>query len=262
MSSFHFLSAAHSLQALALVAAIAASPLVAAARPASAMRRAAPRATVRTVVEHLSAHAPAYTATLDVPQLVWPGQTVVRNKVNVAIVMWLEGQVRQFASAVRSDLASAKGLPATLPESSLHVSFQVTRLDGKVLSLRLAAASYVRGQASPSNVAAGLTFNLATGAPYTLASLFRPHAAYLRALGRASVAGLRAFRPAGARCYVGGSGPGAKAAASVAWWLSGNSLVLAYPPGLYTAAYCGLATITIAAQRLAPLLAVGGPLSP
>jgi hypothetical protein len=242
-----------SFRNLALTVALSLAPLVA-ARPAAA---AGP--TVRTVTEHVSAKSPAYTGTLDVPQLTWASQPTVVGEVNLAIVQWVKGQVQAFASQVRSGAASAKGVPASLPESKLNISYRVSRLSTKVLSLRLTVASYLRGEANSNTTPDGLTFDLSNGAAYSLSSLFRPGAAYPAALARASASALKAFHPAGAQCYL--AAPSAAAAASAAWWLSGNALVLAYPPGQYTVASCGTPTVKITARALRSLLAPGGPLT-
>lgn len=253
---------AGALPGVAVALAVAFAPLLS-PRPTAPLRHAAAAAapSVRTVVERLSAKTPAYRAVLDVPQLVFAARPNVSDRVDAAIATWVSGQVHLFAGAVATDLAHAKGLPASLPESSLDLTFRVERLDTHVLSLRLTMESYVRGQASPAQVPAGLTFNLANGQPYSLSSLFAPHAAYLPVLARLATTALKQFRPAGARCYVGGVGPPAKASSFVAWWLHGQSLVLSYPAGQYTAAYCGPPTVTVPAAALAALLAAGGPLA-
>ena len=261
MPSTQILATVHSLQGIGLALLVAVSPLHLAHPARKVQRPATVTATIRTVVERLSSKAPPYASVLDVPQLVWAAQPKIKDRVNAAIVTWVEGQVRTFAAGVTKDLAAARGLPASLPESSLHLTYKVERLDGGVLSVRLTVESYVRGQASPSQVPAGLTFNLRGGSAYTLSDLFAPHRAYLAALARVVQAGLRNFHPAGARCYVGG-GPPAESASFAAWWLKGRSLVVAYPAGQYTAAYCGPPAIAIPGTALAGLLAPKGPLAP
>lgn len=251
--------AVHTLQTLALALLVAVGAI--AGGTGEAARRAVSAApSVRTIVEHLSSKTPPYVATLNVPQLVWPAQSAVADRVNVSIVMWVEGQVRRFAEKARADLAAETDVPASLPQSSLRLSYKVTRLDARVLSVHLVVDAYVRGAAGPSEVPAGLTFSLATGKPYGLAVLFRPGTPYLQTLARLAVTGLENFRPAGAHCYVGPPGPPAKSSAFGAWWLTRTALVLAYRAGQYTAAYCGPPAVPITATALAPLLAPGGPL--
>lgn len=259
MSVAGFSVAVHTLQTLALALLVAVGAI--AGGTGEAARRVVSAApSVRTIVEHLSNKTPPFVATLNVPQLVWPAQGAVADRVNVAIVQWVEDQVRRFADQARADLAAETNVPGSLPESDLHLSYKVTRLDAHVLSVHLVVDTYVRGAAGPSEVPAGLTFSLTTGRPYGLTALFRPGAPYLPTLARLAMAGLKNFRPAGARCYVGPPGPPAKASAFSAWWLTRTALVLAYRAGQYTAAYCGPPAVRITATALAPLLAPGGPL--
>ncbi len=249
--------AVHTTQSLAIAVFVAVVSVTGVAR--ATVRRAPPAtAVVRTVTERIPSSSPAYTATLSVPQLIWPGRRPVVDRVNATIIRWVEAQVRGFAATVR---ARASG-PSSLPQSSLAISYQVTRMDAAVLSIRFTSDAYVRGQAAPSQTPAGLTFSLASGKAYSLSSLFRPGAPYLRDLARLITQGLKAYHPAGARCYVGGRGPSAQRASFGAWWLNPGALVVAYPAGEYTAAYCGPPTVTITAARLVPLLAAGSPLAP
>ena len=261
MASSKPLVAARPLHTLAAALLVIVSCLAVTGPAAAASHASPPGPTVRTIVEHLSAKSPPYKGSLNVPQLSWSAGGAVSDRVNLAIIDWVEGQVKQFAAQVKTDLAHAKNLPSSLPESSLHLTFHVTRLDAKVLSVRFEVEAYVRGAASPSQVPAGLTFSLATGSTYTLASLFRPGATYLPTLARLALGGLKGFRPAGAACYVGPPGPPAKASAFTVWWLTGSALVLSYPAGQYTAAYCGPPTVSIPGTALAALLAPGGPLA-
>lgn len=215
--------------------------------------------TVRIRVERLSARSPRYQALLHVANVVWPSHGTVARRIDAEIHAWAQRQVRRFARAVATDLRHAHGLPKSLPASSLTITTRVSLVDASVLSLVTEEEAYFRGAASPAQSTHGLTFDLRTGAAYTLASLFRARAAYLPALARLSTAALRRFRPAGAHCYIGGA-PAAKATAYASWWLDGTGLVLGFPAGLYTAAYCGPPALTLPATALRRLAAPLGPL--
>jgi hypothetical protein len=244
--------------ALLLLAGCGAAAAVPHGRPASAARAALPR--VRAAVERLRSTRPPYTAELHVPRLVWPGHGAVARRVDAQIDAWVSGQVDAFAGRVAQDLRNARGLPASLPPSRLTLTFRVGELDAGVASFEWLLEPYLRGAASPAQRPAGLTFDLVTGRPYTLASLFRAGTGYRRTLAGLGAAGLRGFHPAGARCSVGSRAPGPTAASVRAWWLSPAGLVLAFPAGRFTAAYCGPPAITVPFAKLRGLAAPGSPL--
>ena len=204
---------------------------------------------------------PPYTGSLAVPELVWPGHEAIAARVDGAIDAWVASQVHAFAGQVTQDLLHAKNLPASLPASQLTVSFHVAELTARVASFRLVVEPYLRGEASPAQIPAGLTFNLATGAPYSLPSLFRGGSGYLPMLARLATKGLQGFHPAGAHCYVGPGGPSASAKIFSAWSLAPGGLELAFPAGQYTAAYCGPPLITVPLSVLRALAAPGSPLA-
>ncbi len=204
---------------------------------------------------------PPYTGSLSVPELVWPGHEAVAARVDGVIDAWVASEVRAFAGQVTQDLLHAKNLPASLPASQLTISFHVAELNARVASFRLVLEPYVRGEASPAQIPAGLTFNLATGAPYSLPSLFRAGTGYLPVLARLATKGLQGFHPAGAHCYVGPGGPSASAKIFSAWSLAPGGLELAFPAGQYTAAYCGPPVITVPLGALRALAAPDSPLA-
>ena len=216
-----------------------------------------PSVTMR--VEHLHSAQPPYSAVIQVPTLSAAHANAAIRRINRAITGWVAAEVRSFTHQVEQNLASAKNLPASLPESNLHVTASVSLLTARVVSLRMQIEPYFTGEASPAQVTQGLTFDLATGHRYALSDLFRPHANYLPALATASTAGLRSFKPAGASCYVGGQ-PAAATSSFRSWWLSNKGLVVGFAAGYYTAAYCGPADVTIHTSAIRGLLRSGGPL--
>lgn len=231
------------------------------AAPAADPNAASPPRVVAKV-ERLHASRPPYTAVLHVPRLVWAGHRQVVSGVDGQIDAWVHGQVAGFSKGVAKDLAGAHDLPKSLPQSRLTLTFQVAELSGGVASFRFLIEPYDRGAASPAQLPAGLTFDLKTGRRYRLGALFRPGSGYLGTLAGAGAAGLRSFHPAGAHCYLGRGGPPARAASFGAWWLSPKGLVLAFPAGMYTSAYCGPPAVTVPAGTLRALAAPGTPLAP
>ena len=222
---------------------------------------AAPAAppTITASVKDVHSTQPPYSATLHLPTLTWSGHASIADKVNTAVDTWASGQVATFGARVAQDLANARNLPASLPQSSMTITYKVARVSAAVLSYSFELEPYVRGAAHPEQNPAGLTFNLKDGTAYTLAGLFKPGAAYLPVLAKAAGSGLAAFHPAGARCYLG-KGPAVTADQFGAWWLSAGGLVLAFPAGVYTASYCGPPTVTVPPSQLKAVAAPGAPL--
>ena len=214
---------------------------------------------VSTVVQKPVSTSPPYSASLSLPQVAWPGHAAVAGRINAAIQAWAAAQVSAFAATVSKDLAGSAHLPASLPPSSLTITYQAGLVSAAVVSLHFTVEPYDRGQAGAVESPAGLTFDLATGSTYSLSGLFRPGAGYIPALAAQAGTGLQAFHPAGARCYLGRT-PAATEASFGAWWLSASGLVLAFPSGTYTAAYCGAPTVTVPFAALSALAAPGSPL--
>jgi hypothetical protein len=209
--------------------------------------------TVTATVKTVTSKDPPYTATLHLPQLAWAGHTAVADRVNAAVDAWAADQVAAFGGRVATDLANARNLPASLPESSMTVTYQVAQVTASVVSFRFELEPYVRGAAHPEQNPAGLTFNLKDGTAYSLDTLFKP--GYTPTLVQAAAKGLASWTPAGAHCYLG-KGPTALGA----WWLAPGGLVLAFPAGQYTASYCGPATVTVPYASLKGIAAQGAPL--
>ncbi len=210
--------------------------------------------------EVLSSTRPPYTGKLEIPEVVWPGHEAVAARVDAAIDAWMAHRVRLFAVEVRHDLAHSHNLPPSLPPSTLAITFRVTDLTPQVASFLLEVEPYFRGENAPAELPAGLTFQLPGARRVTLASLFRPGSGYLSLLSRLSLHALQRFSPAKARCYVGPGGPPATASSFEAWALSPVGLVLSFPAGQYTAAYCGPPTITIPFSALRTVLRAFPPL--
>jgi len=221
---------------------------------------AAPQPTVQDRVEDKPSTQPPYTATLHLPEVTWAGHAAVANRINAAINAWASTELASFSASVTQDLAGAHDLPASLPASSLTVTDQTTMLSATVLSFQLLAEPYDTGAAHAAQTPDGLTFNLSTGAAYTLPGLFRADGGYVAALAQQASNGLAAFQPAGAHCYLG-TAPAASAGSFSAWWLSPDGLVLAFPAGLYTADYCGPATVSVPYAQLKTIAATGSPLT-
>lgn len=213
---------------------------------------------VDTIVQSVRRVHPPYTATLHLPQVVWSGRTAAAAKMNAAVSTWASGQLAAFAASVTRDLSGTRPLTASLPPSQLTVTYQVARDDTAALSFRFLVEPYVSGAAHPSQLPAGLTFDLPSGDPVSLAALFKPGSDYVPLLARAAGAGLAAFHPAGAHCYLGRKPP-ATASSFASWWLSADGLVLAFPAGAYTADYCGPPTVTVPYVQLQPLAAPSEP---
>jgi hypothetical protein len=216
---------------------------------------AAPPAVQSTTTTDTST-APPYTATLTLPVLAWPGHDAVAVSVNAQVQSWAKSQESAFGAQVAADLKNAVGLPASLPQSSMTITYKVALRTSHAVSYQFLIEPYERGAAHPSQNPAGLTFDLATGRAVALSDLFQPGAGYLSTLAAQARTGLAAFTPAGAHCYLG-QAPSADAGSFQAWWLSSAGLVLSFPAGTYTASYCGPPTVTIPYAALSGAAARG-----
>lgn len=217
-----------------------------------------PKTTPKTIVVQNT--RPAYKVTATIPQLVWNGHTTIATNVNAQILDWAHQQIALFANSVTLDLSQMKKLPKSLPASTLTITYHPDLLSAQVASFQFIGDSYMTGQADITQIPFSLVFNLSTGHPVALQDLFKPHASYLPLLSQLSTTKLQQWHPAGARCYVGGKPP-ATLAAFRAWSLAPGGLALSFPAGIYTAAYCGVPTITVPASALHAVLASGGLLA-
>jgi hypothetical protein len=199
---------------------------------------------VQAHVSNASSTQPAYSTNVTLPELTWTGHAAMAAKVNAAVQSWALSQEHSFASAVQTDLAHASNLPASLPPSSLTITYKLGLATSRVVSYQFLVEPYYRGAANAGQTPVGLTFNLATGQQYSLPGLFRSGGGYVSTLADQAGTGLAGFSPAGAHCYLG-QAPKAEAASFGAWWLSPTGLVLSFPAGTYTASYCGAPTVTV-----------------
>jgi hypothetical protein len=212
------------------------------------------------VTRDVTSTQPPYTAKLSLPQLTWPGQAAAATRVNAEVQAWAQGQVAAFGTRVQTDLAHARSLPASPPISSLTLTYSSGLANSHAASFAFLVEPYYRGAANFAQSPAGLTFELPSGREMALAALFRPGSAYLATLAAQAGTGLAAFQPAGAHCYLG-QVPPAAATSFGAWWLSANGLVLSFPAGTYTAAYCGPPTVTVPYTALRALASSGSILA-
>lgn len=210
--------------------------------------------TVQVSVRKLVSTHPRYTASIQVPRLKWKLHPAVARRVNAAIEAWEQAQVRAFAAEVTAYARTSHHLPKSLPASDLTITEKTTLLTTRTVSLAFEIVPYYRGEAGPGEIPEGLTFSMTTGALIHLDTLFRRGTNANLVLSRIALAGLKAFRPASSHCYVGGRPSPADIRA---WWLSPKGLVLAFPAGIYTAAYCGPATVTVGPETIGSLLAKG-----
>lgn len=227
--------------------------------PAAASIASASIPTIAQRTTTATSASPAYTVQMALPSLSWADHAAVAAAVNAAVQAWASAQQRAFATEAARDEANAAHMPASLPPSSLSIKYTVQLLTASVASFQFLVEPFYRGAANPAQTPAGLTFDLRTGAAYTLSGLFSSGAPYLGALASGAAKGLAGFSPAGAHCYVG-SAPAATAASFPAWWLSPAGLVLSFPAGQYTAAYCGPPTVTLPYASLRGLAAPASPL--
>ncbi len=224
--------------------------------PAAAAAPPSPPTVATQVVQSEPA---TYTAKISLPHLTWPADPQAAARVNTAIQSWTARQQTDFAARVTHSAAAAKNPPASLPPGSLTITYAVGLVTSHVASFRFLVDSQVPGQADMTQQPAGLTFDLASGAPFTLSGLFQPGKGYLTTLAAAAGTGLAAFSPAGAHCYLG-KAPSATAANFSAWWLSPQGLVLSFQAGIYTAAYCGAPSVTVPYASVQAAAATGSPL--
>ena len=210
-------------------------------------------------VRQIRSKRPPYTATLHLPRLTWVGHAGIAGRINATVQTWAARETTHFAAGVTRDLAGAQHIPASLPPSTLTITYQVVNTTSSVVSYRFLIEPFFRGAASPAQTPAGLTFSLATGTQYRLAKLFRSGTPYRAAIATQAGKGLAGFSPAGARCYLGKK-PTVAASAAAAWWLSPHGLVLSFPAGAYTVAACGPPTVTIPYLALRGMAATGSPL--
>ena len=226
----------------------------------AAQTPAAASQTPPTVAAHATTSTQTtYTAKITIPQLTWAQDPAVATSVNSAVQSWAKQEQTTFASAVAKDLAAAKNLPAAVTHGNLTITYSVGLVNTKVASFKFNLDTIAPGQADNTQWTAGMTFNLRTGGQYTLAGLFQPGQGYVTTLATAAGKGLAAFTPSGAHCYLG-QAPTAAAGNFAAWWLTSGGLVLSFPAGTYTAAYCGAPSVTVAYQTLKSLAASGSPL--
>ena len=218
-----------------------------------------PPPSVATKTETGQATQPDYTAKMQLPQLTWAADPAVAARVNAAVQSWAKQQETAFVARATQSAAAAKNMPASLPPGSLTISYHVGMVTTSLVSYEFQLESAVRGQADMTQQPAGLTFGLAAGTRYTLAGLFRSGNGYVSTLASAAGRGLAAFAPGGARCYLG-QAPTADAANFGAWWLTPSGLVLSFPAGTYTAAYCGVPTVTVDYVGLKAVVAPNSPL--
>lgn len=225
-----------------------------ASAPGAAPAAAPP--TVQSTTTTDTSTSPPYTATLTLPVLSWPGHDGVAASVNAQVQSWAKSQESAFGARVATDLKNAVGLPASLPQSSMTITYKVALSTSHAVSYQFLIEPYERGAAHPSQNPAGLTFDLASGKAVALSALFQPGDGYLGTLAAQAGTGLAAFTPAGAPCYLG-QAPSADAGSFHAWWLSTAGLVLSFPAGTYTASYCGPPTVTVPYAALSGAAAKG-----
>lgn len=238
----------------AVIVAAAAASALGSRTPAEASSRIASRPTLQVSVRRQSSTKPQYKANIEVPKVQWKLRPTVARRVNALIDTWANQEVRRFAAQVVAHTRASHNLPKSLPASTLTIRETTTLVTDRILSLAFEITPYYRGEASPGQIPAGLTFSLKTGDAVELRTLFRQGTHADAALARIALAGLKNFRPASAHCYVGGKpSPGDIRA----WWVSPKGLVLAFPAGLYTAAYCGPATITVKPAAIRDILGHG-----
>lgn len=238
---------------LALVSAVcvAGSPLGRTAQAATPPVRlvAGPSIHVTTIV--VSSTRPAYKAVVRLPQVAWPSHRAVVQRINAQLRTWQRRQVQAFAVQSARNARTFRHLPNALPPSNLYITGKATLFTSEAVSFALKVTPYFRGEAGPAELPAGLTFSLQSGQVVSLRSLFRPGTDASAELARFAADGLKAFGPASAHCYVGGR-PASRDIRS--WWLSASGLVLAFPAGVYTASYCGVATVTVTSNSVRSLL--------
>lgn len=201
----------------------------------------------------------SYTLKVSIPQLIWTASPQIATAVNTAVTAWAQTEETRFQASVTEDLATAKNLPASVAHGNLTIKYDVGLLNAQVASFHFSLNSYLPGQADLTQSTAGLTFNLVNGKLYTLADLFQPGSAYLTTLATASAKSLAAFEPA-SHCYLG-TAPTAEAANFSAFWLTSGGLVVSFPAGMYTAAYCGTPSVTLPTTTLRSIAAAGSPLA-
>lgn len=225
----------------------------------SGLALAGPRASSRRVlvqaaphIQKLHARSPRYSAIIHYPELSWTGHRRQMDGANQTIQGLVHRTVDAFAERVTAALRHNVGAPKTLPESSLTLVYRTNLLNAQVASFVFIEESYITGQADVGQTPEGLTINLHSGKAYELAALFRPHGAYLSALARLGSASLRGWK-ASSHCYIGG-GLSPRSVTEAAWSLVPDGLELTLPAGIYTAAYCGVPSITIGRQALRPYL--------
>lgn len=199
----------------------------------------------------ISSPRDGYRILIQAPNIEWPAHARAVARINARIDRWEQREVRSFVAQSVRFVRADHGLPKSLPPSTLTLTGRVTDFTPEMVSLSFEMTPYFRGEAQPAQVPGGLTFLLTSGRPLTFHILFRPGVGAANRLAKLAAIGLRHFRPAGVRCYVSGVPKGRNIQA---WWISPNGLVLAFPAGRYTAAYCGLATVTVSPRAIRPIL--------
>lgn len=140
----------------------------------------------------------------------------------------------------------------------LSLDYQATRVTTGVVSVLVNSVIIYPGAADVTEIPAGLTVELSTGAVPSLASQFRAPAKFPGMLAHEVLPLLEAWTPSGDHCYVGGGkGPAPRASSFSAWSLDSNGLELAFQGGVFTAAYCGIPVVTIPYSILSAAAAPG-----
>ncbi|MDA8264267.1 MAG: hypothetical protein M0T79_02745 [Actinomycetota bacterium] len=214
---------------------------------------------VVTRVAHVNSTKPPYAVVVRAPQLKWPGHAGMTTRFDARVAALVKGLVVSFiARDARDEAHLSSKTPAARRVGHLSLDYQTTRVTTGVVSVLINSDIVYPGQADVTEIPAGLTVELRTGDVPSLASQFRAPAKYPALLAREVLPLLETWRPSGDRCYVGrGKGPAPRASSFAAWSLDSDGLVLAFPGGVYTAAYCGIPVVTIPYSTLSAVAAPG-----
>jgi hypothetical protein len=116
--------------------------------------------------------SPVYTITITKPVL--QTATGKADAFNKAVEDFLASAASDFKNSAKQAITDA-----SLPGSSLDVSYDLFGSSGGLLSLRFVAYFYISGAAHPASYSHAINYDLNTGEILTLDTLFKPGTKYL-----------------------------------------------------------------------------------
>lgn len=139
------------------------------------------------ITQHQEDQQLRYTIDLNYPQIEGENLSVSAQQFNKLIMQKVEQEVEQFKKYVTADMPHMQSLPEDLKHNSLRVDYDVDVVrpnDTILISIRLSNEGFQAGRAHPYHNHKVINFDFTRGKSITLAELFKPKSAYLRAIAK------------------------------------------------------------------------------